>query len=142
MRCEQLMKKDVVCVRPEDSVQKASELMRDRNVGFLPVCDADGKIQGTITDRDIAIRACTQDRKPGEVRISETMSGQAVTCLPTDDLKQAEIKMGRHKISRMIVANEQGKVEGVVSLSDIAEADPPNIGKTLRNVTSRERLSA
>ncbi|MCW8139938.1 MAG: CBS domain-containing protein, partial [Planctomycetota bacterium] len=62
MRCEELMKRDPECVRPQDSIHEAARLMRDRGIGFLPVCDEDRKVLGTVTDRDIVIRAVADNR--------------------------------------------------------------------------------
>ena len=57
MRCDEVMKREVVCAKPGDTVEDAARMMKLRNVGFLPVCDDDGNVYGTITDRDIVIRA-------------------------------------------------------------------------------------
>ncbi|HZA49460.1 MAG TPA: CBS domain-containing protein, partial [Myxococcaceae bacterium] len=62
MRCEEIMKKDVECVSPQDTVQAAAKRMRDENIGFLPVCDQSKKVQGTVTDRDLAIRVLADGR--------------------------------------------------------------------------------
>ena len=51
MRCMDVMKPDVQTISPEDTVQTAARLMRDENVGFLPVCDAADRVLGTVTDR-------------------------------------------------------------------------------------------
>jgi len=56
MLCEEIMKRDVACVSPDDTAQSAARLMLDENVGFLPICEESKKVIGTITDRDLAIR--------------------------------------------------------------------------------------
>ena len=57
MRCEEIMKRDVRTISPDEPVQAAASIMRDTNIGFLPVCDAtSGRVVGTLTDRDIAVR--------------------------------------------------------------------------------------
>jgi CBS domain-containing protein len=136
------MKKSVEFLRPEDTVQTAAQRMEYANVGFLPICDIGGRVLGTITDRDIAVRVATQDRRPSEVRVDSMMSKELVTCLPNEDVKQAEVRMGKNRKSRIIVTDELGNLKGVISLSDIAEADPTNAGRTMRSVTARERKVA
>jgi len=69
MRCEQIMKKNVECVTQNDNVQDAARKMRDQNVGFLPVCEDGKKVVGAITDRDIALRACAEDRPASSTRV-------------------------------------------------------------------------
>src|SRR5262249_47263149 len=56
MRCEEIMKRDIECVSPKTSASEAARRMRDQNVGFLPVCQPEKKVVGTVTDRDIAVR--------------------------------------------------------------------------------------
>src|SRR5262245_29481593 len=64
MRCEEIMKQDVECVSPQDSVQMAAKRMRDENVGFLPVCGPGQKVMGTVTDRDLACRVLALGLSP------------------------------------------------------------------------------
>jgi len=60
MRCAEIMKQDVGCTSPRDTVASAAEKMRAQNIGFVPVCDDDKKVLGTVTDRDIAIRVVAE----------------------------------------------------------------------------------
>ena len=60
MKCKDIMKTDIECVSPQASVQEAARKMRDQNIGFLPVCEANMKVIGTVTDRDITIRAVAE----------------------------------------------------------------------------------
>lgn len=139
MRCEEIMKTTVEVLKQDDDVRTAAQRMRDANVGFLPVCDANRKVIGTLTDRDIALRCCTGDRPPSSVKVSEIMTREAVTCRPQDDLRTAEELMGKHHKSRIIVTDDQGVIRGVISLSDIAQReDPKQTGQTIRQVAARE----
>ncbi len=56
MKLSEIMTRDVVVLQPDDSLRSAAKKMRDRNIGFLPVCDGEDLI-GVISDRDITIRA-------------------------------------------------------------------------------------
>ncbi len=140
MRCEEIMKKDVECVKQQDTVQSAAMKMRDSNVGFLPVCDNNMKVMGTITDRDITIRVCAENKMPGSTKIGDVMTREAISCRPEDDVHKAEELRGKHQKSRMMVVDKQGKLVGVISLSDIAthEDDESRAVKTMREVTERE----
>ncbi|MCI0572435.1 MAG: CBS domain-containing protein, partial [Myxococcaceae bacterium] len=62
MRVSEVMKREVVTVSPDETVEAAARRMRDANVGFLPVCDADGRPLGTLTDRDVVLRVVAERR--------------------------------------------------------------------------------
>jgi CBS domain-containing protein len=139
MRCSDIMKTNVQTVSPEDTIRLAAEKMAYANVGFLPVRDASGKVLGTVTDRDIAIRAVAKGRAPGDCRVREVMTADVVACRPDDDLKMAERVMAQAQKSRLLVTDVTGQLVGVLSLSDIAENDSGRrAAKTLREVAARE----
>lgn len=138
MRCEQIMKRDVECVSPQDTVHTAAKRMRDEEIGFLPVCEAGKKVLGTITDRDLAIRVLAEARA-ATTRIEDVMTHEVVACRPEDDLSKAEELMSKHRKSRMMCIDASGRLVGVISLSDIAQRESgAKASQTLRNVSERE----
>ena len=138
MRCEEIMKKDVECVSPQDTVQAAAKRMRDENIGFLPVCDQSKKVQGTITDRDLAIRVLADGRQ-ATTPVKDVMTREVVAVRPDEDLRKAEELMSKNHKSRIMCVDQGGKLVGVISLSDIAQReDPGRAAQTLRNVSERE----
>src|SRR5262245_50513749 len=138
MRCDQIMKRTVEYVTAKDSIQVAARKMRDKNVGFLPVCEDGAKVLGTITDRDIAVRACADDRSASKTRVGDVMTRDIVSCRPSDEVSKAEELMSKHQKSRMLCIDDSGKLVGVISLSNIAQHEPEGGAKTLRAVASRE----
>lgn len=138
MRCEHIMKRNVECVSPSDTAQAAAMRMRDENIGFLPVCEKDMKVLGTITDRDLAIRILAEGR-PAATSVRDVMSDEVIACRPEDDLRRAEELMGRHQKSRIMCVNENGVLAGVISLSDIAQQEKASrAAATMRSVSQRE----
>ena len=138
MRCEEIMKRDVECVESADPVQVAARRMRDANVGFLPVCDSSRKVLGAITDRDIALRIVA-DGRPPTIAVGDVMSREVVACRPGDDVRLAEQLMGKHHKSRMICTDEEWRLLGVISLSDIAQVEEASrASETMKQVTERE----
>ncbi|HZA14917.1 MAG TPA: CBS domain-containing protein [Myxococcaceae bacterium] len=138
MRCEEIMKKDVECVSPQDTVQAAAKRMRDENIGFLPVCDQSKKVQGTITDRDLAIRVLADGRQ-ATTPVKDVMTREVVAVRPDEDLRKAEELMSKNHKSRIMCVDQGGKLVGVISLSDIAQREEPGrAAQTLRNVSERE----
>ena len=139
MRCKDVMKTNVQCAELTDTVQSAARTMRDRNIGFLPVRGADGRVVGTLTDRDIAVRVASEDKSASRCRVGDFMTREVVSCQSSDDLARAEQLMATHKKSRMVVVDETGALCGVISLSDIAERDSTTrAAVTLRQVATRE----
>jgi CBS domain-containing protein len=138
MRCDEVMKRDVVSVTPEETVQEAARLMRDENIGFIPVCDTTDKVVGTITDRDIAIRLVASNRS-ADTLVRDIMSHELVAVRPADDLAEAERQMATHHKSRIVCTDDMGRLEGIISLSDIAQVEGRSLaGQVLRDVTERE----
>jgi CBS domain-containing protein len=138
MRCEEIMKRDVECVSPRDTVEDAASRMRQANVGFLPVCDQSNKVLGTLTDRDIAIRLVAA-RKPGSTHVEDVMTTEVVACRPEDDVREAENAMAQHQKSRIMCVDDGGRLVGVISLSDIAQHETgERASETLREVSERE----
>src|SRR5688572_21878724 len=117
MRCVDLMTRPVEFMLPGQTVTAAARKMRDANVGFLAVCDSEGKVIGALTDRDIAIRACAVDRA-GTAMVSEVMTPEVIACRPGDEVTRAEELMARYHKSRILVTDGDGKPAGVISLAD------------------------
>jgi signal-transduction protein with cAMP-binding, CBS, and nucleotidyltransferase domain len=138
MRCEELMKRDVQSIRPQDTVQLAAQRMRDENLGFLPVCDDSGQVLGTITDRDLAIRVLAGGMS-AETRIEDVFTHEVIACHPADDLYEAQAMMGRYHKSRIMCLDAGERLVGVISLSDIAQqSSEARAARTLRQVSQRE----
>lgn len=139
MICLDLMKGEVAFVTEHDDVQTAARLMQQRAVGFLPVCDEQRKPVGALTDRDIALRVCSENLRASEVPVSQAMTRRVYSCRPLDDVKVAEELMARHEIWRVMLVGDDGTLVGVVSLSDIAEAEEPaRAAETFKDVVSRQ----
>jgi len=137
--CADLMQPNVQIVDEGDTVQHAAELMMLANVGFLPVCDAQRKVVGTITDRDIVLRVVAKGRSPEGRTAGEVMTSPVVACRPDDEVTLAEQLMAQHQVSRLVVTDDNQALRGVISLSDIAEREPARrAARTLRAVAARE----
>ena len=139
MMCQDVMKSDVKCVSPLTTLEDAAIRMRDDGIGFLPICDAGRRVVGAITDRDITIRAFA-NHEAGSQPVERFMTRSVVGCRPGDDLAYALDLMSQEKVSRIMCLNEEGVLEGVISLSDIAQLEDGTLAasETLRNVSDRE----
>ena len=117
MRIAEVMTQGVVTAESGDSLQHVGELMRDRNVGSVVICD-DGRPVGVITDRDLA-RAVVADRiEPGSPA-GEHASRPIVTGEVEKDLEEAVAIMIQHRIRRLPVTRGEG-LGGIVTIDDLA----------------------
>jgi CBS domain-containing protein len=138
MRCEDIMKRDLAWVLPDDNAHVAARKMRDDGVGFLPVCDGTMRPLGALTDRDICLRVAAEDKRASNVGVRDIMTLEVVTIPARADVADARRLMGERQKSRLICVNDQDKLVGVLSLSDLAEAAAGEAAETLREVADRE----
>ncbi len=138
MRCQEIMKQDLECISPRDTVEEAAQRMRDENIGFLPVCDDSKKVLGTLTDRDVAVRVVAA-RKPASTTVEDVMTREVIACKPKDDIRDAEQAMAEHRKSRIVCCDDDGVLVGVISLSDIVRHEGARRAtSTLMQVSERE----
>ncbi len=93
--------------------------MKELDIGMLPVCDAD-RLVGTITDRDLAIRAVAGGRDPGTTKVGEMMTPNLVYCFEDQPIEEACRIMEQHQVRRLPVLNAEKRLVGIISLGDIA----------------------
>ncbi len=135
MRVEELMT-EATCCSEGDSVRECAKTMKEADIGFLPVCDAQGAPIGAITDRDLAIRVLADGRSYDE-KVSAVMSRDVVGCREGDDVERAIALMRDERKSRVMVCDAQGKLRGVISLQDLAEYQSEDeAGETMQEVKS------
>ena len=138
MLCEEIMRRDVKCVDPDDTAQSAARVMLDENVGFLPVCEH-GRVVGAVTDRDIAIRLVAGGLSCS-ARISDVMTKDILSCSPSDDVREAQKLMAEKRKSRIICLDDRGHLAGIISLSDLAKKESGLAAQILGEISSREAL--
>lgn len=122
------MKTDVGFCSTEDSLKKAAEIMRFRDCGVVPVVDAESRVAGMLTDRDICLAVAARNRKASDVKTRELINGEAIVCSPDDKLQDALKKMRKHQIKRLVAIGERGELAGILSVSDILLAVRKNKG--------------
>jgi CBS domain-containing protein len=101
-------------------VNRAAQIMWEADVGCVPVVDAENRVVGMITDRDIAMAAYTQGRALEAISVESAMATQVYTCSPGDDVSSAEERMQKFQVRRLPVVDSAAKLVGIVSMNDIA----------------------
>ena len=120
MVVKELMTSGVVTVEPNSSAALAARLLARHNVGALPVCSANGRLQGIVTDRDIILRCVAPEDDPSRVPVKNIMTRHPKALSPADDVRQAAQIMAIQQVRRLPVV-EDGRVVGLVSLGDLAK---------------------
>ena len=117
MRISEVMTQGVVTAATDDTLRRVGELMRDRNVGSVIVCD-EGRPFGVITDRDLAL-AVVADEVDAADRAGSHASRPIVTGEVEMDIEEAVALMVQHRIRRLPVTEGDALV-GIVTIDDLA----------------------
>lgn len=135
-RCREIMTKSVRTASPEMSVRDVAALMREGDMGAVPVVDA-GKLIGIITDRDIVVRVVAEG-KESSTPVAEAMTSKLFTVTPDDFVFEAIRLMGDKQVRRVPVINEAGELAGIIAMADIAleTEDEREIAETLEEISS------
>lgn len=119
MECREIMNDEVQWILPDQNILQAAKLMAAFNLGWLPVCGEDFKPIGVLTDRDIAVRVVSQGRPPSRTRVDEVMTSPVHSAEPGWSLERAAQLMSEAGVSRLVVLDPDGRLDGVISLGDV-----------------------
>lgn len=144
MKIEQIMTRDVTTCTAGMSLDDAAGRMLLHDCGSLPVIEPRGRtVVGMITDRDICIGAHRTKKGLSDMRVEDAMTKEVETCRADQDLADAEQSMRQARVRRVPVVDGEGRLEGLVSLAQIAlaavktqEADvrSADVGRTLASI--------
>jgi len=160
MKVSGIMKQLVHTIRAEATVEQASRLLRDENIGcapvveealvkqthlkqnvlekigFAPVVEED-VVVGVLTDRDIVVCAVASGKDPKSTPVSQVMNHDFTCCHEDDDVAAATAAMEEKKVRRLFVLDRDEHVIGVLSLRDIAAVDPAATGEVLHAIAEQ-----
>ena len=122
MNIGDIMTDHVISICEDEPVIAAARLMKQSNIGSLPVRDGRNRLRGIVTDRDIVLRCVAGNINPQEARIGEIMSRNLITASPFEDTEKVAERMGNSQIRRVPVT-DNGILVGIVALGDIARQD-------------------
>src|SRR4051794_15029434 len=107
-------------VKTNQTASEAAEKMASLDIGALPICDDDGKLQGMVTDRDIAVKVVAAGKDPQSTSVGDLIDVTEVVTIGADDsVEEALATMKRYKVRRLPVIDGTDLV-GVVSQGDVA----------------------
>jgi CBS domain-containing protein len=124
-------------ITPETTLTDAAILMRDQNIGCLPVGDND-RLIGMVTDRDLTCRAIADGADPKTTKVRAVMTQHVTWCFDDESLDEATQRMEEKQIHHMPVLSRAKRMVGMLSLSDLALKAPQDLFKNLSKLTSRD----
>ena len=127
MRVSEVMTINPTCCIPTDSAKMAATIMRDLDIGIVPIVEngMSRKLVGVVTDRDLCIGLICgneiADSEPhsADTALEDLMTSNVISCRPGDSLQKALELMKENQIRRILVVDEEGAVEGIISMADL-----------------------
>lgn len=119
MKVFDIMSEHLVTVGVSEPVRAAARLLKQHNIGAVPVCDDRGQLRGMITDRDIVIRCIASGVSPDEAKVGDIMTRGVITVNDNAYVGEAARLMADAQVRRLPVCHD-GKLVGMLSLADLA----------------------
>ena len=140
MKARDIMTANPRCVTTADSITRAAEIMRDTDVGIVPVVEDSGsmRLAGVVTDRDIAVRIVAEGRG-NDVNVREVMSSGLATVRPDDDLDRVTELMKSEQVRRIPVVDGD-RLVGIIAQADVArEGRDKKTGDVVEHISEPSR---
>jgi CBS domain-containing protein len=112
--------RDVVSTRPDATIAAVAKLLKAKRIGAVVVIDRDGSLCGIISERDLARGIADHGAKLLEMRVSELMTAELVTCAPGDGIGQLMHQMTERRVRHLPVI-EDGRLAGIISIGDVVK---------------------
>jgi CBS domain-containing protein len=121
-QCNEVMTKNPVCCLPNDTAAKVAHLMKQENVGSIPVIEnaVTMKLIGIVTDRDLTMKVVAEGLDSKTTKAETVMTCDVVTCLAEDDVQKALDAMAKHQLRRIPVVDQDNQVVGIIAQADVA----------------------
>ena len=140
MRVKECMSSNVIKVEPDEKISQVANLMKENDIGCIPVCDKENKVVGFITDRDIVIRCVANNENCSNTKVSEVMQKHIIKTTADTDIEEATRVMKENQIRRLPVI-DNGKIVGVLSIGDLARCDEistKEVGEAVERVCEKD----
>ena len=120
-KCRDVMTKDPASCTASDTVVKVAALMKEHDVGSVPVVEsADKRLVGIVTDRDIVVKVVSAGRGVEQATVKDAMTPNPACCREDDDLEQAMKLMKERQVRRMPIVDGSGRLSGIIAQADVA----------------------
>lgn len=134
-----VMTKNPVCATPDDDVAKVARLMRDNDIGPVPIIESttSKRLVGIVTDRDLALKVVAEGRDPSTTRVRDVMTEDVVTCRADDEVEDTLQAMSKNQLRRILVVDENDMLVGIIAQADIATRmnEPEKTGEVVKEIS-------
>jgi len=143
-KSSEVMTKNIVCCLPHESVVKAAQLMKGRDIGSVPVIEDEHtkKVVGIVTDRDLALEVVAEGRNPTTTKVEDVMTHNVVTCRAEDNLQEVLDVMAEYQLRRIPVVDNDNKIIGIITQADVATRmnQPEKTAEMVREISQSGTL--
>jgi len=121
-KCIEVMTQEPACCEPGESITRAAEMMKQEDVGSLPVVDSreDKKLVGIVTDRDLVVKVLAGGGNVERATVRDAMTSNPTSCRETDEVDKAVQLMSERQVRRMPIVDERGRLRGIIAQADVA----------------------
>jgi CBS domain-containing protein len=143
-KVQDVMATSVTVIDASASLMEAAEMMRQANVGVLPVVGSDGKVNGVITDRDLVVRGMARGADARTTRVGDCQTRDVVCARPEWSLAEAMERMAECQVGRLPVVGDDDRLLGIVTLGSLAlrSGQEDRTLETAKEVSRRSARSA
>jgi CBS domain-containing protein len=133
------MTRNPVSARPEDTVASVARLMKENDIGPVPIVEDNNskRLAGIVTDRDLAIKVVAAGRDPQTTPVREVMTTNVITCRADDDIETALEAMSTQQLRRIPVVDDGNMLVGIIAQADIASRmnSPEKTGEVVKEIS-------
>lgn len=119
MKVEEIMTRSPRVCMPATALHQVAQMMRDEDVGEIPVVDGERRVVGVITDRDIVVRCVAAGDNPREVQAQACMTAPALTVTEGASLEECARLMAAQQVRRVPIVDAAGAICGIVAQADV-----------------------
>lgn len=120
LRAGEIMTRNPKPASRDTTIRDVAQIMKDENTGIVPVVDAQGRLQGVVTDRDIVMRSIPEGKDPAVLRAGDLMTDDVEAVTPDDSVRDVVRTMGDKQIRRVPVVDQEDHLVGIISMADVA----------------------
>jgi CBS domain-containing protein len=135
-RVSDVMTRNPQVVTPEETIARVAQLMKEHDVGAIPVCDGK-RLIGMVTDRDITIRTVAEGKQADKAKVRDAMTSKVHWCYEDDDVEDVLEKMGDLQVRRIPVVDRDKHLVGIVALGDLSRHDAGDVQDALEEISER-----
>lgn len=137
--CKDVMTRNPVSARPEDTVASVARLMKENDIGPVPIVEdqKSKRLVGIVTDRDLALKVVAEGRDPQTTPVKQVMTTSIITCRGDDDIETALDAMSTQQLRRIPVVDDGNMLLGIIAQADIATRmnEPEKTAEVVKDIS-------